>query len=322
MKRALKTSIFSLKNNRKIKIFLLFLVLTSIIWLLVELSKNSTSTVNFKVQYKNIPTDKLFQNTPVSELDVVIKAPGFSLLRYKTKQHKITLSLSKLVKKNNFYYLLPNQQLSLLKEQFPFDVEVLNILNDTIYFELENNITKKIPVHLNIDVKFKLGYNFIDNLKCKPDSIEATGPKKYMDSIFEIDTYPLKLTEVYENIDTALKLKKPFNNDHVKWLVDKIQVTGKVDKFTEGRIKVPVKIINEPAGVKLNPFPKEIEVVYQVGLSHFNKINEDSFSVVFDYNQYGNDTTVRYLQPVINQKSDLLFSVKIIPNQIEFLIQN
>ena len=100
-------------------------------------------------------------------------------------------------KKNNFYYLLPNQQLSLLKGQFPFDVEVLNILNDTIYFELENNITKKIPVHLNIDVKFKLGYNFIDNLKCKPDSIEATGPKKYMDSIFEIDTYPLKLTEVY-----------------------------------------------------------------------------------------------------------------------------
>ena len=167
------------------------------------------------------------------------------------------------------------------------------------------------------------GYNnFIDNLKCKPDSIEATGPKKYMDSIFEIDTYPLKLTEVYENIDTALKLKKPFNNDHVKWLVDKIQVTGKVDKFTEGRIKVPVQIINEPKGVKLNPFPKEIEVVYQVGLSHFNKLNEDSFSVVFDYNQYGNDTTVRYLQPVINQKSDLLFSVKIIPNQIEFLIQN
>ena len=58
---------------------------------------------DFKVHYKNIPTDKLFQNAPVSELDVVIKAPGFSLLRYKTKQHKITLSLSKLVKKNNFY---------------------------------------------------------------------------------------------------------------------------------------------------------------------------------------------------------------------------
>lgn len=320
MKRALKPSNFSLKNNRKIKVFLLFLVLTSVIWIMVELSKTYTTTVSFKVQYKNIPADKLFQNTPVSELDLVIKAPGFSQLRYKAKQHTIALNLNKLVKKNNLYYILPNQQLSVLEEQLPVDVEVLNVLNDTIFFELGNNITKKVPVHPNIDLKFKLGYNFIENLKSTPDSVEVTGPEKYIDSIFEIFTEPLKLTEIYENIDTELKLILPANKN-VKLSANKIKVSGKVDKFTEGRFKIPVKIINEPDGVKLNPFPKEIEVVYQVGLSNFNKINEDSFSVVFDYNQYNNDTTVRYLLPLINQKSDLVYSVKIIPNQIEFLIQ-
>lgn len=320
MKRVQKPSNFSLKNNRKIKVFLLFLVLTSVIWIMVELSKTYTTTLSFKVQYKNIPADKLFQNTPVSELDLVIKAPGFSQLRYKAKQHTVALNLNKLVKKNNLYYILPNQQLSLLKEQLPADIEVLNVLNDTIFFELVNNITKKVPVHLNIDLKFKLGYNFIENIKCTPDSVEVTGPEKYIDSIFEIFTEPLKLTEIYENIDTELKLILPVNKN-VKLSANKIEVTGKVDKFTEGRFKIPVKIINEPDGVKLNPFPKEIEVVYQVGLSNFNKINEDSFSVVFDYNQYNNDTTVRYLLPLINQKSDLVYSVKIIPNQIEFLIQ-
>ena len=113
----------------------------------------------------------------------------------------------------------------------------------------------------------------------------------------------------------------PVKNDLVKLSTDEIQIMGEVDKFTEGKISIPVVIINDPEGVKINPFPKEIQVIYQVALSNFNKINEDSFSVVYDYNQYKNDTLTRYLTPVITQKSDLIYSVKLIPSQIEFLIQ-
>ena len=74
--------------------------------------------------------------------------------------------------------------------------------------------------------------------------------------------------------------------------------------------------------MKINPFPKEVEVTYQVALSNFNKISKNSISIVFDYEQYKNDTLIRYLTPVIKQKSEFIHSLKINPNQIEFLIQN
>jgi len=321
MNTTTKASIFSLEKNRKIKIFLIFLVLTSIIWLLIELSKSYNSIAVFKVQYENVPSDKLLQNTIISDVGIVLKAPGFSQFRYKAKEHNIKFNLRKVSKYNGKYYFLPNAQLSYLNDQFPADVEVLNVLTDTIFVELGENISKKVPVRTKVHVNFKLGYNFVGNLKSIPDSILVTGPEKYIDSILEISTNSLELNEVYETINTTLRLRLPVNNDLVKLSANEVQIVGEVDKFTEGNLNIPVVIINEPEGVKVNPFPKEIQVIYQIGLSNFNKINKDSFSIVYDYNQYKNDSLTRYLTPVILQKSDLIYSVKLIPSQIEFLIQ-
>ena len=100
-----------------------------------------------------------------------------------------------------------------------------------------------------------------------------------------------------------------------------VTIIGEVDKFTEGRFTFPVTIINKPEGVKISPFPKEIEVIYQAGLSNFSKIKKSNITVVFDYMQYENDSLVRYLSPVVEQKSDLISSLKINPSKIEFLIQ-
>jgi len=290
MNTTTKASIFSLEKNRKIKIFLLFLVLTSIIWLLIELSKSYNSIAVFKVEYENVPADKLLQNTLISDVGVVLKAPGFSQFRYKAKEHHIKFNLRKVSKYNGRYYFLPNAQLSYLNDQFPADVEVLNVLTDTIFVELGKNISKKVPVSAKVDVNFKLGYNFVGDLKSTPDSVVVTGPEKHIDSILEISTNSLELNEVYETINRTLKLRLLVNNDLVKLSAYQVRIVGEVDKFTEGNLSIPVVIINEPKGVKVNPFPKEINVIYQIGLSNFNKINEDSFSIVYDYNQYKNDS--------------------------------
>ena len=91
MKEVIKPSGIALKNNRKIKIFLFFLVLTSIIWLLIELSKTYTSSAVFKVGYKNLSTDKLLQNNPVPEINVAFRAPGFNVLKYKLLRPEVYL---------------------------------------------------------------------------------------------------------------------------------------------------------------------------------------------------------------------------------------
>lgn len=312
----------SLKNNRKFKIFLFFLILTSIIWLLIELSKSYVSTVNFNVEYINIPADKLLQSSPNSKLDFVIKAPGFSLLRYNIKSPSVQLNLETVLKQKGKFFLLPNNQISNLNKQLPSDVEVVNVVKDTLFIELGINISKKIPVVSNVDVNFKLGYNYLEKLRVTPDSVVIIGPEKYLDTISKINTVSLKLAEVYETIDQDIELLIPNNNKHITISNEKVRIFGEVDKFTEGILNIPVTIINEPEnGDKLNPFPKEIKIIYTVSLSNFNKVNTNSVSVIFDYMEYKNDSLIQYLSPVIQQKSEYIHSLKIVPSKVEFLIQ-
>lgn len=321
MKTVLKDSSLSTNNKRKFKVFLFILVLTSIIWLLIELSKTYTSSVLFKGVYKNVPTGKLLQSKPSSEINIALKAPGFSLLKYKVKTRKIDLDLRNLSKKGSNYYLLPNQQISYLNSQLSGENEIVSVLSDTIFIELGNNKSKKVPVNPSLDIKFKLGYNLVKSMKVIPDSVLVTGPEKYVDSIKELTTAVLKMQDVYNNIDTNLDLTLPAKKTNVIVAIKKINIKGEVEKFTEGKFKLPIIVVNEPDGVKINTFPKEIEVIYQAGLSNFNKITANSFLVVCDYEQYKKDTLIKYLTPVIKRKSEFISSIKINPDQIEFLIQ-
>jgi YbbR-like protein len=322
MKTSVKKSNLSITNKRKVKVFLFILILTSIIWLLIELSKSYTSSAIFTVEYKNIPSEKLLQSKPISEINITLKAPGFSLLKYKLKKHNLAINLKSVVKRGTTYYLLPNQQILYFNAQLDSDTEVMSVLNDTIFVELGNNKSKKVPIYLSSNIKFKLGYNLIKDIKIIPDSVLITGSEKFVDSIKELSTEILQLSDVYKDINAQLDLILPSKNINITISSSKVKVNGAVDKFTEGSFTIPVALINKPEGVKINTFPKQIEVIYQAGLSNFNKITKNSFLVVYDYEQYKNDTLLKYLTPVIKQKSEFISSMKIKPSQIEFLIQN
>ncbi len=321
MKTTKASAIKAIKNNRKIKVFLFFLVLSGIIWMLIELSKSFVTPVVFSVEYTDLPKDKMVQKKPLSELELQIKAPGFMLLKYKFKKRKIILSLKNISKRKSVYFILPNKQISSLNTQFSSEIEIMGVLRDTIFIEIGNSISKIVPINPKLDIQYKAGYNLVEKLKITPDSVIVSGSKKLIDSITGISMSPLKLNDVYEDIDMELSLNSPYKAGQIKMSAIKVKVSGKVEKFTEGTFKIPVSIINVPFGVKVTTFPKEIEVIYQAGLSNFSKITQNDVSVVFDYKQYENDTLITYLTPVIAQQSDLIYALKINPPQLEFLIE-
>ena len=321
MKTTSASNIKSLKSNKKIKIFLFFLVLSSIIWMLIELSKSYVTTVVFYVDYTGLPSGKLVQKKPISELEVAIRGQGFTLIKYKVKKHKILLNLKNTSKTKDVSYILPNKQISFLNSQFSNGIDIVSIIKDTIFIEMGASLSKKVPVKPNLEIQYKAGYNLIEKLKISPDSVIVSGSKMYIDSITELTTKPLKLDNVFKNIEVELTLKPPFKATQIKMSDNKVKISGKVDKFTEGTFKIPVKIINVPEGVHITTFPKEIEAIYQSGLSNFSKITKNDISVVFDYKQYENDTLITFLTPIIEQRSDYIYALKINPAQLEFLIE-
>lgn len=321
MRTTAASNIKSIKSNRKIRIFLFFLVLSSIIWMLIELSKSYVTTVVFDAEYTDLPSGTLIQKKPISELKVTIKGQGFTLIKYKVKRRKILLNLKNISKTKAVSYILPNKQIPFLNSQFSNGIEIISIIKDTIFIEIGPSISKKVPVKPNLEIQYKAGYNLVEKLKISPDTVIVSGSKKYIDSITEFTTNPLKLDNVYKNIEVELTLKPSFKIKQIKMSANKVKISGKVDKFTEGTFKIPVKIINVPEGVSITTFPKEIEAIYQCGLSNFSKITQNDILVVFDYKQYENDTLITYLSPIIEQKSDYVYALKINPAQLEFLIE-
>ena len=98
-----------IKSNLKLRMFLIFLILTSVFWMLTKLSKSYSSNAEFNLVYENLPVERVFQNAPMSFVNVALNATGFELLKYKFNTKTLTIDLNNLrQKKGSEYYFLPN----------------------------------------------------------------------------------------------------------------------------------------------------------------------------------------------------------------------
>ena len=78
MNKAQKT----IKNNRKLNVFLLFLLLSFVFWTHIKLSRTYTSAVEINLSYIDVPENKMLQSEPNSKVEVRLEAVGFKLLKY------------------------------------------------------------------------------------------------------------------------------------------------------------------------------------------------------------------------------------------------
>jgi len=309
-----------LQTNLKLKIFFIFLSLSIALWLLINLSKTYTSEVVFNVKYTNLPAKKVLQGATVEKVKATVVSTGFSLLRYKIKDKTIVLDVSNLAyKRGSIYYYLTNEHLSEIKSQLSVETKIERIAQDTIFFDLGINISKKVPVVLNADIKFKLGYDLINKIHLYPDSVSVIGPESQVDTIINVKTEKIVITDVAEDINQKAALQLPLET-MVALSHSSVDVKAQVEKYTEGSVNISFKVINVPSDYVITTFPSKVKVVYRVGLSNFSKITEDSFEIVCDYNHTKNNG-LHYLVPQLKEKPSLITSFKIIPTKIDFLIE-
>lgn len=307
--------------NSTSKNFVLFFVVSIVFWFLTKLSKEYESTVTYPISYENLPQDKLIQETPQSEIDIHIKATGFKILSGKLFPRTLKINASNLTSKSkNKYYLLLSQQRLSVQKQMNTGVNIDHFISDSISLNLGFLGRKKVPVKLVSNLSYQAGYNVNGVVVIQPDSIEISGPESILDTITQVETINYTDNGVHESIHEELELKKFKVDQNVNFGVEKVTVDISVEKFTEGTLKVPFTILNLPADVTINTFPKEVELTYKVALSKFNQIRAATFLVECDY-QLSAENNLSYLVPKLAKQSDLVKNVKITPNKIDFVIE-
>ncbi|MGK0235291.1 MAG: hypothetical protein ACI9EK_001825 [Psychroserpens sp.] len=309
-----------MKTSKKIpKTFISFLVASFLIWLLITFSKEYTTVITYAVVYKNIPQNKLLQETPIKQLDITVKASGFKILRSNFKNKKIELEASTLQrKKRTKFYFLTRNQVTKIQKQLLFGVELLEIAQDTIYLNLGLLTSKKVALKANLEINYHIGYDLLNNIKISPDSIIISGPESQVKKINYLELNELKLNDVKSNFLEEVAILKTNNN--FKFSALTTTISGSVDKFTEGKLQIPFTTKNLPKDINLTTLSENVEVVFVVALSNFSKISEASFKVDCDYIM-SEKNNLGYLIPKVILAPDFIKSVKIIPKKIDFLIQ-
>ena len=311
-----------MENNTKIsRSFIVFLITAVVIWFLITLSKVYTISISFPVKYSALSQDKILQNEPLKEIDILVKSTGFNILSTRFLNQTIELNAGNLNKKSTFnYYLLIKNQKNKIQRQLRSGMEIQEISLDTIYLELGSLISKKVPLIPNLSIDYHVGYELLDTEVIKPDSIVISGPEAYVDQIDEIHLELLKLDDVKSDFSQKVKILRPENSNNLKVASEFATISGRVEKFTEGVFEIPYKVLNLPEGVDVTSLHKTVKVYFVVGLSDFNKIDKNFFQVVCDYT-LSKENNLDYLVPKVIVKPAFIKSFKVVPNKIDFLIQ-
>lgn len=313
----LNNSIVRKLKNKKFNLFLFFLLLAILFSLLTKFSKDYNQTLNLEVAIENIPEGLVILENENNLIEVNISTYGFKLISYYFVRPIIKIDATELQRSDSSLLWTRQDGFSKVAAQFDSNVKINAIKPDSLFFEFDRNAIKKVPVVIDLELNFKAGYDAMFEVKPNPDSVNLIGPQAILDTIHQIETQTLILNELSSDISETVELKFP-ENDQLSSKTKVINISAKVDKFTEAKIEVPVIIKNVPENRRITIYPKLAELVYYAPLEGFETIASNSFIVECDYSKLveGQD----YLIPYIAEYPDGIKSARMVTKRIEYII--
>ncbi len=313
-----KKNPFSLKSNNA-KVFLFFLIFTSVLWILIQFSKNYTKEVEVGIRYTNIPEDKIFNDASDQTLRMMLNGNGFRLMNHSWSKPILEFNVEDAVFNSEDQYLFyVDKESSILKSKLDFKGRVLSLHKDTLRLKLDSNLEKKIPVRIAQNIQYAVGYGSDKGLVVSPDSVTIGGPSQVIDTINDISTEFLNLEGLNLDYTSELSINTSEFPPTITVVPQKVEATILVSKFTEGNQKIPITLNNVPEGIEIKIFPKEITVVYRVGLDRYNEISTRDFMVVADYAKASEESSFLTLE--LTSKPPSIHDVRLQEKQVQFVV--
>ncbi len=299
-----------LKNDKRVVVYLVCVLIATVLWFLNALNKDYTTSISFPVKYTNPPAHRFLSNRPPSQVDLKVKAHGFTLLRYKLHMSfaPIILNLKSITKdvepRNGHYRVASSKVLHRIRSQVSNEISILEVQPGIINIVLDSLKTKTVPVKADVDLDFVAQFSLKDTVLVIPASVEIVGPSAIVDTITCLFTGQKKYTKVDRTISRTLDIIHP-ENTTVK--PEKVQVRIDVEEYTEKEIRIPLTIKNKPDSVKVKLFPSDVMLTCLAGLSKCDALTSSDFSVFVDYAQIKSNTNS--LQVFVGKKSSYVQKV-------------
>ena len=311
-------------NDGRIVIFLICIVIATLFWFLNALNKEYTVDLIFPVRYTNLPQNKVLANNPPDQFVLKVNSYGFTILR-----HKLSMAFSPLIFNVNEFTggrmeTSPNSKFSIATRQFikrfsgqvSNELEIVEIQPDTLYFEFDRIVQKKVKVKTAITYTLKRQFYPSGEITTEPDSVLVSGPESIMDTLACIRTKFQTYKDLDKDIQRNVQLEQ-----YDKLILDTKRVVLKIpmEEFTQKQLMVPIHVTGVPDNVSVKLFPDKVKVNFMVGLSHFNEITDKEFELAVTYSDIENKKQM--LDVTVRSQPQHVLSVSINPARVEYLIE-
>lgn len=307
-------------KKRKVKVFLLFLLFSTVAWLIDNLSESFVSNTAFVLEYVNTPEEFLLTKKPKPTVDVRVKAIGFQFVGFEIRKRKIQIDLSKVNVRDGRYYILPKIYRKQIENQLPKSMELLEMDNDTLFIDLIGLVVKKVPVIPRTTINLAKNYMLDGPISVEPPMVTIRGPKSEIDSIESIRTSVIGLENITE--DFAQEHALVLNNALTKSSVTptKVTISGKVFRFSEKVVSVPIVMLNVPDNIKARMFPDEVKVLCQGTIASLKSLYTNDFRIIADFGQVEQASENRLPLRMENFPENLS-NATLLTKEVEFILR-
>ena len=305
-------------KSRKVLVFLFFFLVSSGFWLLQTLKNDFEVELVVPVRLRNIPNNVIMTAEPASELHIVVKDKGTTLLNYFLGQsfYPISLNFTDYQNRGNHVVIHSAEFEKKILAQLNISTKLISIKPDIDYIYCMGG-AKKIPVRLRGRVNPGRQYYFTDTI-FSPDSVLVYAPQSILDSIKYANTQILLLDGVTDTVHQRMQIAAVKG---ARFVPNIVNLTLPVDIYTEKTFEVSLRSINFPANKSLRTFPSKVKVSFQVGLSRFKSISSDDFVFDIQYEELMKNGSEKYKLKLKSIPAGVSY-VRIVPDQVDFLIES
>ena len=310
-----------LRNKANVSIFLFCLVISVSIWVLIKMSKNYSSDIDYKLNFINPPANQIISEVLDSVVYLQIDSRGFDLLnrQYFKKSRPLNIDLQGVeVHKptsSSESYILSESILNQIRNQNDFPNYINRIYPDTLHLKLETIVSKEVEIRLKLEIIPKKQHYIYGKITQSLQKINITGPPSIVDTITFINTEFLKLENVQSNQNLNLKLMNPYIDEKVSFSVDNLDIFIPIEEYTENSITIPIGI-KDSHNLRIKLFPETITITYLVALKDFERTSPDMFSATITYDE----KSTSYQKVFLERHPNFVKIVSIQPESVEYLI--
>ena len=304
---------------------MVFLILSTVFWLLNQLEDVYLTTVSYPVKYTNPPQNKVFVGELPSSLELEIQARGFKILEYKIGKGLMPIELnvnSYSLRTNDEdnalqYFITTDAARNRIAQQLSSSIEIVDITPDSLFFEFAERTEKTVPVTPNITYTLGKQLMLQGDIQKEPDSITIAGPSTILDTIESIPTEKRDITEIKQTLSFNTSLREV--HTRIEYSHEKVHLTIPVEQFTEGSLSKEITIKNKPDSIMVRTFPKSIQITYNVGLSNYQKVIPELFKATVSYEEV--QSGAEKLRVQVDKAPEYLKSFTYTPQTVDYIIE-